>query len=523
MAGIRHMAASTTAPKSELASAGDPPERSWRSFVLPAITLLLFLAAAWAIHRELAAWTFADITAAVEAIPVDRLALAVLAGALSYAVLALYDPLALRHIGKPLPLRQAALAGFIGYAFSHAMGLPLLTGGAVRYRLYTAWGLGAGEIAGIVAFNSLTLWLGVAAMLCLGGLAAPAQVGALLHLAPGATLAVAAALGALLAGYVAAGWLMRRPLTIARLELRLAVSARGTGPGRLGGGRLDPRRTDALDSAAADRPGLLRLRRYLHGGLHRRRGQPRPGRARRVRGGAAAGAARRRPCPRRRRRADRLSADLLSAAAPRRGAAVRACTRREPAARPSPAVSTSPGAGQHSCCRTCWRRWSSSAAPSSWSPAPRRPWPSAWPWLAPVAPLALIELSHFLGSLAGLALLVLALGLRRRLDGAWWTACVVMAAGIVLSRWSRASTGRRRSIWRSSSPRCCRRARHSTARAGCSSSASRPVAVRDLRGHRRHDLARLVLLPPCRVRPRAVVAVPARGRRPPLPARHGRA
>ena len=57
------------------------------------------------------------------------------------------------------------------------MGLPLLTGGAVRYRLYTAWGLGAGEIAGVVAFNSLTLWLGVAAMLALGGLAAPAEIG----------------------------------------------------------------------------------------------------------------------------------------------------------------------------------------------------------------------------------------------------------------------------------------------------------------------------------------------------------
>ena len=58
--------------------------------------------------------------------------------------------------------------------------MPLLTGGAVRYRLYTAWGLPAGEIAGIVAFNSLTLWLGVAAMLALGGLAAPAAFGGLL-------------------------------------------------------------------------------------------------------------------------------------------------------------------------------------------------------------------------------------------------------------------------------------------------------------------------------------------------------
>ncbi len=158
--------------------------------------------------------------------------MAVLAGALSYAVLALYDPLALRHLGKPLPLRQGALAGFVGYAFSHAMGLPLLTGGAVRYRLYTAWGLGAGEIGGIVAFNSLTLWLGVAAMLGLGGLAAPAQVGALLHLAPGATLAVAAA-PRRAAGRLCRGRLAHSPAAAdPRLELRLAVTARGPGPAR---------------------------------------------------------------------------------------------------------------------------------------------------------------------------------------------------------------------------------------------------------------------------------------------------
>ena len=59
--------------------------------------------------------------------------------------------------------------------------------------------------------------------------------------------------------------------------------------------------------------------------------------------------------------------------------------------------------------------------------------PERLEWLAPVAPLAAIELSHFLGSLAGLALLGLALGLRRRLDAAWWATSVVLAAGIVFS------------------------------------------------------------------------------------------
>ena len=105
------------------------------------LTLALFLAAAWAIHRELAAWTFADIADAVGGLDGSRVALAILAAALSYAVLSLYDPLALRHQGNAMPLRRGALASFVGYAFSHAMGMPLLTGGAVRYRLYSAWGL----------------------------------------------------------------------------------------------------------------------------------------------------------------------------------------------------------------------------------------------------------------------------------------------------------------------------------------------------------------------------------------------
>ena len=200
----------------------------------PSITLLLFLAAAWAIHRELAAWTFATSRPPSRRSPAGKLALAVLAGALSYAVLALYDPAgAASHRPSRLPLRQGALAGFIGYAFSHGMGLPLLTGGAVRYRLYSAWGLAAGEIAGIVAFNSLTLWLGVAAMLAMGGIVAPAQLGAMLHLPTRRHPAsLACGLALLLAGYVAAGSVPAPAARRPRLELRLAVASRRRGSAR---------------------------------------------------------------------------------------------------------------------------------------------------------------------------------------------------------------------------------------------------------------------------------------------------
>ena len=53
--------------------------------------------------------------------------------------------------------------------------------------------------------------------------------------------------------------------------------------------------------------------------------------------------------------------------------------------------------------------------------------------LAEVVPLGVIELSHFLASIAGLLLLLVAWGLRRRLDGAYLATLAILAAGIVLS------------------------------------------------------------------------------------------
>ena len=53
--------------------------------------------------------------------------------------------------------------------------------------------------------------------------------------------------------------------------------------------------------------------------------------------------------------------------------------------------------------------------------------------LADVVPLGVIEISHFLASIAGLLLLLIAWGLRRRLDGAYLATLAILAAGIVFS------------------------------------------------------------------------------------------
>jgi len=54
-------------------------------------------------------------------------------------------------------------------------------------------------------------------------------------------------------------------------------------------------------------------------------------------------------------------------------------------------------------------------------------------WLNAFLPLPIIEASHFLGSLAGIGLLLLARGLQRRLDAAYVAAAALLAVGILAS------------------------------------------------------------------------------------------
>ena len=53
--------------------------------------------------------------------------------------------------------------------------------------------------------------------------------------------------------------------------------------------------------------------------------------------------------------------------------------------------------------------------------------------LAEYLPLSIVESAHFLESVLGLGLIVIARGLAHRLDGAWWAAAISVGAAIVLS------------------------------------------------------------------------------------------
>ncbi len=120
----------------------------------------------------------------MQAIPASRLLGAALLAWLGYGCLTIYDALGLRFAGARVPYPRLALISFMGYAIGHNVGLNTLSGGAVRYRAYSALGLSAKQIATVIAFGTLTFALGAAVMLGLSLLSQARLSGVLLHLHP---------------------------------------------------------------------------------------------------------------------------------------------------------------------------------------------------------------------------------------------------------------------------------------------------------------------------------------------------
>ncbi|MER2584175.1 MAG: bifunctional lysylphosphatidylglycerol flippase/synthetase MprF [Candidatus Competibacter sp.] len=130
-------------------------------FAGPVMGLALFAAALWVLHQALDEYRYQDVVTYLRHLPHSQLMMALLATALSYLVTTGYDWLALRYIRRPLPWPKVGFAALLSYAFSNSVGLSVLTSSSLRYRLYSSWGLTAVDIARIIVFTTLTLWLGI--------------------------------------------------------------------------------------------------------------------------------------------------------------------------------------------------------------------------------------------------------------------------------------------------------------------------------------------------------------------------
>ncbi len=347
-------------------------------------------------------------------------------------VLTGYDALALRYARKALPFRITVFASFISYVFSNNMGFSAVTGGLVRYRIYSSFGVSAFDIAKISIFCAVTFWIG---LLLLGGtvfVIDPLPLPSMMHAYFKTTLPIGTLFLVGAVGYLVACGSIRKSLVWR--EWRFSFPSLGYGAAQLILGAADWMAASAvlfvlLPKGIISFPHLVGIFILAQG----------VGLVSNVPGGLGV--------------FETTAMLMLKSSLPAPTIlsvllffrvlyylvplmfALFLFTGHELYRRKA---AVKQGVTQVA-------RWTGPLAPWTYSLCAfmagvilliSGATPGVYSrlqWLDRIFPLTLLELSHFLGSLAGAALLLLARGLQQRLDGAWMLSACILSLGIALS------------------------------------------------------------------------------------------
>jgi hypothetical protein len=212
--------------------------RLGRSTISAAISLLILAVAAFVLYQLLRDADFGKVAAALRAQSIQKIVVAggfVVAG---YVTLTFYDLFALHTIGRhKVPYAVAALASFASSTIGHSLGAAVLTGGLIRLRIYSVWGLTVVDIAKIAFVTGMTFWLGNA--LLLGGATAyaPEAASAVDHLPSWINRTIGLAGLAAIACYLL--WLAPRRRAVGRSGWRIVLPSLRFTLVQIGIGALD--------------------------------------------------------------------------------------------------------------------------------------------------------------------------------------------------------------------------------------------------------------------------------------------
>jgi phosphatidylglycerol lysyltransferase len=409
-----------------------PRLAAWWRRISPFIGPALLALALYLLHRELTHSHYRDVVGFLRALPARRLLTALGLTAAGYLTLTCYDLLAVHHLGLSLPYRRIALASFVSYAFSNNVNATV-SGMPLRVRFYTAWGLSTEDVARLIAFCILAFWVGFATLCGVTFTFFPAALPPSLHLPFGSERPLGAVALAAVGLYLAASAWRRQPLRIRGWEFpfpgplsaaaQIAVSSLDW---TLAGAVLYTLLPRAPDLSFPEFFGLFLLAQLVGLLSH----SP---------GGLGV--------------FDTLIVLLLTPKLPAAailGAllAFRAIYYFLPLVLASVLLAVSEVARRREAVEQAGRalaRWGPAVVPrvlsftvflggvvllvSGATPAVG----SRLAWLDDLLPLPVIEVSHFLGSLAGAALLLLARGIQQRLDAAYHLTAALLGVGIAVS------------------------------------------------------------------------------------------
>jgi phosphatidylglycerol lysyltransferase len=192
-----------------------------RRWLMPALSVLVLGCVLWLLHRALAGYHLRDVLAQFHHLSARVEWLAVLAALASYVLLCGYDLMALNYLGQKINRARIALTSFAAFAIGHNVGFVALSGAAIRLRLYGAVGVPAADVAVMSGFFVLTTALGSMLLIAVAMLLQPTEASLLLRLPTTLTVSLGIVLLGVLVLYTI--WTRRRraPLVVRNWSLAL--------------------------------------------------------------------------------------------------------------------------------------------------------------------------------------------------------------------------------------------------------------------------------------------------------------
>ncbi len=169
------------------------------------LTVIVLTALFVLLTHLLAGLQVTEIVDSVRKTPHRVFAAALLFSGISYVALMGYDACAIHTVSeRPIRASTIAIGSFCSYAVGQTLGFPLLTAGAVRWRIYGRAGMSLSAVAKLTVIANLTLWMGMFVVLGTALVFYPRTMAELNHLSLEVNKGIGVTLLLVLAAF--AGW-----------------------------------------------------------------------------------------------------------------------------------------------------------------------------------------------------------------------------------------------------------------------------------------------------------------------------
>lgn len=177
-------------------------------------SVLIAALAAYILFRTFQHIRLADVLAGMRAVPGRALLTASACAAGAYLTLAAYEVVVVRHVKHCIGRAKPVITALIAFPLGHAVGQAMLSGGALRYRMYTPRGFSAMEVGATVLLCNLPYALGFSLIFDLALLFAADHLEPLFRI-PGRWLVLLGCLGlAKDAAYLLFIWYRKAPIRL---------------------------------------------------------------------------------------------------------------------------------------------------------------------------------------------------------------------------------------------------------------------------------------------------------------------